>query len=842
VLALLASAILAPNLSANLSGLKDPLAYQAATPAQDPSAPLRQFPVSIMVHRPGADVENVSLLRLTALQPKDEILVRVGDKLTKDWTLATAYLSAGQKVHVQTWNLWDKRWRTHPMNAGKVPEGDVVPLFFLVLNRTHDGRVQIAIQKALEASSEQIVSASAVFESTYQQQNRLYEFLSAYAALGPKVNGDPVLLRNRIYSLDADMGYTVNPGAPPTTPGDMQRGLDATVGLLNELRKDPDGSASAAQAVQDQLPTPVADWFGLVSDLMRLVIHPRSNLKVSFIPASSSEVLSGNDFDDSWMELVTERVPQPTDGSVAALVYRPPYERTQTTKPPVLRFQKAEVVAGPREVGIPLAPDSRDLFTHPMAWDWEFSDDGVSFQPLQGAKLLPGQGLVFPIQESWWDGGNERDLTIRARVGFTESVGGKVKIARLFPQEWALESGTEPDLAVGDSSAKVVVTRSGGTPQPFYNVATASLTDSAGKVFPAQNINYNGTVSAWFDLANVSPGEAKIRVIQDPSAPPDAPVSVFIAPKRPNISVFYATGDKVVRIAGPDAGMVTSVSGPKCNSTGVQPGASGTREFALSAAAPDGMSAVEVTYADPAHPGLSWKRVEPIAVGLPRPKMVVNLVGTLPEQVFVGAGPDPSWAVATMPPGWFRTSQPIRVELDGVAPYRWSHDVAIALGFGPQVDVQQALQFAEGPNLAIDLTNPTASLTLDIDTMVPATVPRNTGLVWVQATRQGLASPWTLATLSGSQQDVALRAVKLPIIQSVATDATKTRITFIFADQLQQIKLAGQPTLLMPQLITSTPQTGLSAYVDAPAGTSEFDMQIRDAPEAMVHVKIVKPQ
>lgn len=826
---LIASALI---LSTNFVQTPNP---QNPSAAEDPTAPLRKFPVSIMVRRPGADCEETSLLRLPALHPKDTIEVRVGDKLSKDWTLVTSYLAAGQKIRVQSWNLWDKRWKTHPIEAGTVPSGDVVPLFFLVMNPSKDGRVGTAIEKALIASSEQIVSASAVFESTYSKQSRLLTFLTAYAALGPAADSDPGVLSTRMALLDADLGYNVNPLAPSTTPGDLQRGLDGAVGVVNVLRGNPDNPAAAAVTLQDQLPVPVADWLGLVSDLIRVVIKPRADLKVSFIPASATEMDPAQAPDENWMNLVTERVPATPNGSVAALVYRPPFDKSAETKTIPLKFAKTDICALNKDVTIPLGPESRDLFVHPYSWNWEISDDKQNYTPLSDVKLVPGQGIVFPINDAWWNGKSERDVSIRANVGASVEPPIAVRVAKVFPQEWAVDPGTSTDLAVGDSAGKVVLDRSGGTAQPFYNFDVVRLTDSAGKVIDSTGISFNGSLTTAFQLEHASPGWATLNVVQTASDKPDAPVKVFIAPKRPNISIACATGDKVIRIGGPDAGMVTAVSSPALNVVKQENTDPGTKDFVLAAPVPSNVKVLDVTYRDPAQPALEWHRREPVSFGLPRPKLTVDLVGALPDQVPIGAGNDPSWAVATMPEGWFRARQPIRISLGSVAPFTWSHDVTVELGFGPAIDVEKVAALTEGPMFTIDPTVPNALATLEIDTALPKDAKRLSGLVWFRAIRGEIASQWTLATVPG-KEGVALRAVRLPTLQSMDANATRTRFTFTNAEELVAVRFPGQAAVVTPQLMEST--GGVTAFVDAPPGTTQFAMELQDATEGVVEVKI----
>jgi hypothetical protein len=794
-----------------------------------------------MVRRPGVEAEETSLLRLSSLHPKDSIEVRVGDKLTKDWTLVTAYLAAGQKVKVQSWNLWDKQWRTRPILAGTIPSGDVVPLFFLVLNRDRDRRVGAAIQKALDLSSEQIVSASAVFESTYSQQSRLLKFITAYASLGPASENDPGVLHTRLAMLNADLGYNVDPNAPVSTPGDLQRGLDAGMGIINQLRNNPDDPTPLAPVLQHELPTAVADWLGLASDLVHVLIRPKADLKVSFIPASAAEMDPTQAPDENWMDLVTERVPEAKPNSVSALVFHPLYDKLATSKPIPLKYSRTDITAFSKEVTVPLAPESRDLFIRPLAWNWEVSFDKHDFTPLSGAKLLPGRGLVFPIDDAWWGGQAERDVLIRTHIGSETTPAIPVRIAKVFPQQWALEPGTQTDLAVGDGAGRLVLARSGGTAQPFYNISSVKLIDATGRPIDASGMSFNGSLTAAFDLSHVNPGWASISIQQDEAVSPDPPVKIFIAPKRPNISIACATGDKVIRIGGPDAAMVAGVSSPALSVVKQDSSEPGTKNFLLAGPVPSNVTVLDVTYRDPAQPSLEWHRTEPVSFGLPRPKMSISLIGTLPDQIPVGFGVDATWAMATMPPGWFRAKQPIKISLDSIAPFQWSHDVSIDLGFGPSIDVQKAVSLTEGPVLSIDATSPSALATLNLETVLPThDVKRNSGLLWFRATRGDLASPWTLATLPGSE-GVPLRAVKLPTVQSIdTTNPARVRITFANADQILGVRFPGQAATVVPQLVEANP-TGLVAFVDAPPGTTDLDLELQEAPDGMIHIKIVHP-
>jgi len=87
-----------------------------------------------------------------------------------------------------------------------------------------------------------------------------------------------------------------------------------------------------------------------------------------------------------------------------------------------------------------------------------------------------------------------------------------------------------------------------------------------------------------------------------------------------------------------------------------------------------------------------------------------------------------------------------------------------------------------------------------------------------------------------------MRAVRIPVLQGVETLPTGgVRLSFSAADDVLGIKFAGSKTSVAPQLVRTTPAGGLEATVDGPAGTTEFDIEIRDATDGLIHVKIVHP-
>jgi hypothetical protein len=195
--------------------------------------------------------------------------------------------------------------------------------------------------------------------------------------------------------------------------------------------------------------------------------------------------------------------------------------------------------------------------------------------------------------------------------------------------------------------------------------------------------------------------------------------------------------------------------------------------------------------------------------------------------------------MATMPPGWFRTREPIRVQLGAVAPFAWTHDVQLDLGFGASGDVQKVLTVPEGSTFALDQVTPNAYLTLELDTGLPRDAKRNTGLLWLKLTRGDLASPWTLVTVDTPTGAMPLRAVRLPGVQAVDTTPTGTRVTLSNCEQVLGVRFAGQSGFALPTFLDSG-AGGLTATVDGPAGATEFDIELRDATEGLIHVKVTK--
>jgi len=803
----------------------------------DPTEPLRRFPITIMVRRPEFGAERVSLLRVPTLRPKDDLQVVVDDRLQGNWTLVEAFVEAGQKIGIKSWNLWEKRWREKPIELGPLPDRDVVPLFFLTLNRRQERHVLEAVRHALETSSQLILSQTATFETIFRQQNRLLNFMTAYAALGPKVTPDPVSLKNRADDINLDLGATYDPTVQNTSPGQMQHGLDATVGLLNAFRESPDDPAPAAALTRSQVPGVVSDWISLVGDLMHVFIKPPKDVKLTMVPGSAVEIDPGLWPESHSMTLVTQRVLETRDDSLPSIVFRPNFSRADGSKPITLSFAHQEVLAETREVAIPLGQDSRELFLHPYAWKWEISEDGKQFSQLMGAHLMPGRGLVFPISSEWWGPTVDRTLYVQARVGFQVSQPKKVEIARIKPQMWAVQAPEALDIASGDPAVTVHLDRSGQA-QPFYRFESVMLTDSAGKVFSAKDIRLAGSLSAEFNLSGASPGTAVIRVQQENQAGQDPPVEIFIAPKHPSISIFCGKGDRVLRISGPEATWVKSVKASSLYVQETDDSEAGNRRLTLSGALPLAVHNVTVTYKDPQR-GLEWTIQEPVSVGLPRPRVGATVVGTVPSSVAIGSGPDPTWAMATMPPGWFRTREPVRVQLAAVSPFSWTHEVALDLGFGSAGDVQKVLSVPEGPIFSMDQVTPNAYLTLDLDTALLKDSRRNTGLLWLKLTRADLASPWTLVTVETPTGAMPLRAVKLPGVQAFDAGATGCRLTLSNCDQVLGVKFAGQAGFTPPQFLDSGPG-GLTATVDGPAGATEFDIELRDASEGVIHVKVTK--
>ncbi len=803
----------------------------------DPTEPLRKFPITFMVRRPEFGTERVSLLRVTTLRPKDDIQAVVDDRLQGNWTLVEAIVEAGQRVEVKSWNLWEKRWRERPIEIGTLPDRDVVPLFFLTLNRRQERHVLQAVRHALETSSEMILSQTATFETLFRQQNRLLNFMTAYASLGPKVGPDPVSLKNRADVINLDLGANYDPNLGYTSPGQMQHGLDASVGLLNAFRQSPDEPLPAAAVTRSQLPGVVSDWVGLVGDLMHVFIKPPRDVKLTMVPGSAVEMDAGLYPENQSMTLITQRVLETKDDSLPSIVYRPSFTRRDTSRQMQLTFAHPDVVAETRQVAIPLGLDCRELFLRTWAWKWEVSEDGKQFSQLMGAHLMPGRGLVFPISAEWWGTNDVRKLYIRARVGFLTCPPREVEIARIRPQMWSLAAGEPLDIASGDPSVSIHLNRSGQT-QPFYRFESVTLTDSNGKTIGGRGVRYGTDLAVDFDLGGATPGMASIRVQQENQAGQDPPVSIFIAPKHPTISIFCGKGDKVLRISGPEANWVKSIQADSLFVQETDDSEAGNRRLTLSGPLPSNLGKVNVTYKDPQR-GLEWTVPEPVSVGLPRPRVAASIVGTVPNSIAIGAGADPTWATATMPPGWFRSKTPVRIQLSAVAPFTWTHDVLLDVGFGSSGDVQKVLNVPEGAAFALDQATPSAYVTLDLDAVLPKDSKRNAGLLWVKLSRTDLASPWTLITVDTPSGPMPLRAVKLPGVLALDTTATGTKLTLSNCDQILGVKFAGQAGFTAPQFLDSGPG-GLTATVDGPANATEFDIELRDASEGVIHVKVTK--
>ena len=807
-------------------------AQQPPITPEDPTLPLRRFPFSIEVKRPGASDDDVSILHVAALHPKDAVLVKVDPDVSTDYTFVAAYASAGQKIKVQSWNLWDKEWANKKIDIGEIPNADVIPLFFLVLNKKHEKNVADAVKQGLETASQSIISACATFETTYQQQNRLLNFMTAYAALGPKTAPDPVTLKDRIDAINLDLGINYDPQAPTTQPGDLQHGLDAGVGVLNAIRASPDNPAPLAQVAQSALPALVSDWIGLVSDLVHIFVRPPKEVKLLFIPASVSRMDDVQGDQTESMELLTQRAAESSDGSLPALVYRPTFERTLIVKNVPCGFEKHDVLASDTDIEIPLASESRDLFLHPWAWDWQMSNDNKSYSKIPNPKLIPGTGLVFPINAAWWGTATQKTIYIKARIGFKIVDPIAVHVSREFPQKWAPEDAAGPQLTAGDST-DIKLTRTGPT-QSFYRFESVCLIDSANKSFTAEDVSFNGDLRARFSLAGATAGFAKVIVRQEGATNPDPPVPVFIAPKHPEVAVYCGLGDPVLRIAGADASWVKAVNIPSLTVLSVDDAQPNNRLWTLSGPVPK-TPTIDVTFHEPTK-NLEWTRPMPLVVGLARPHVAPVLFGTLPDPLLVGAGKDPSWAEATLPAGWFNTKEPVRVQLSAVAPFTWTHNIDLELGLGPAGDVQKVATLPEGSTFALDEKQQTAMITMVMDAGLPADAKRNTGLVWIKLTRDDLISPWTIATLPDGS---ALRAVKVPMVQSVDTNATRTRITLSNVDQVLGVRFTGQKDWMSPQLAESAPPN-LMATIDGPVGASEFDLEMRDASEGVIHIKIIR--
>lgn len=494
------------------------------------------------------------------------------------------------------------------------------------------------------------------------------------------------------------------------------------------------------------------------------------------------------------------------------------------------------MLAETSEVDVPLAASSRDLFQHPWAWDWQISDDDKSFTKISGARLVPGSGLIFPVSSQWWGKSDDRTLYLEARVGFGTASPQKIEVARIHPQIWELHDAGDLDVAVGDPGVALHLDRSGQA-QPFYQFSSVTLTDAAGKTIPGKNLKYGTTLSADFDLAGAAPGEATLRVQQSNQVGQDPPVKLFIAPRHPSISIFCGKGDRVLRIGGPDEAWVASVQAGKLHVEETDDSQAGSRNMTLSGVLPPATKDVAVTYRDP-KAGLEWTVNEPVSVGLPRPRVTAEVMGTVASSVGIGAGADPNWAIATLPPGWVSTGEPVRIRLGAVQPFAWTHDVALSLGFGASGDVQQVLTVPEGPIFSLEQITPDAYLTLDLDRNLPPTAKRDTGLLWLQLTRSDLASPWTLITVQTSLGAMPLRAVKLPGVVAFDSTATGSTVTLSQCEQVIGIKFPGQSEFVPLQFLSSGP--ALTGAATGPPGQTEFDIEMRDASEGVIHVKIAK--
>ncbi len=811
-------------------------AQQTGLPT-DPTEPLRKFPITFLVRRPEFGAEWISILRVPSLRPKDDVRAVVDDRLQGNWTLTEAIVQAGERVQVKSWNLWDKRWREKPIEIGTLPDADAVPLFFLTLNRHQERHVYDAVRHALETSSQLILSQTATFETIYRQQNRLLNFMTAYASLGPKVAPDPVSLKDRADQINLDLGATYDPNAQTTSPGQLQHSLDATVGLLGAYRESPDNPVPAAAVTQSQLPAVVSDWVGLVGDLMKVFIRPPKDIKLTFIPASAMEGEPGVSMEEQSMALITQRVMETKDDSLPSIVYRPEFDRKAVSRPLPVGFARTQVLAENREVSIPMGAESRELFLHPWSWSWQVSDDGKQFNPLVGAHLVPGRGLVFPISSEWWGADTDRKLYVQARVGFQPAQTVAVQIAKIRPQMWTLPNGGALDIASGDPSVAIRLNRN-GSDQPFYQFSGVTLRDSAGRLFPASEVKYAGSMEAVFNLNGAAPGTAEIRVQQEGQVGQDPPVKLFIAPKHPSISISCGKGDRVLKISGPEASWVKSVQAAPLAVEGTDDSEAGSRRLTLSGALPATTKSLAVTYRDPAR-GLEWTVSEPVSVGLPRPRAAATVVGSIPSTIPVGAGTDGSWAMATLPPGWFKSKQPVRVQLAASTPFSWTHDVSLGLGFGSSGDVQKVVDIPEGSMFAMDESSANAYLTVDLDSELARDARRNTGLIWLRLSRSDLASPWTLINVQTESGSAPLRAVKVPTIINVEPTATGTKITMSGCDQVLGIRFPGQAGVVAPVFLDSA-LGGLNATVEGPKDAAEFDIELRDASEGAIHIKIVR--
>lgn len=808
------------------------LLAQAPTP-DDASAPLRRFPIAITVRRPGQS-DPVSILRVPSISPGDELELRLGQDLSRDFTFAMATLSPSKPAKVASWNLWDRKYKKEPVKIGKLPTTDMV-VFFLVRNPHHDGRAGSAIKQTLDTSSEKLLSANADYVATFQQQDRLLNFINAYSALPPTTTDcDPAILRDRVTRLGADLGVPVDPSLQSGNPNDLRRGLSAGLGLLTQLRKAPDDPNAQAVIAQSQLPGLVASWVGLVTDLMHVFIKPRREIKLTFVPASAAESQKGP---DGYTDLVTQRVLETQDSSLPAVIYRPAFERVPTSKPIPVAFERTDVMSNGQDVALPLGPASRDLFTHPEAWDWKIRVGDGPTKSMPEARLVPGRGVVFPVDPSFFGTKGEQEVTVSARVGWDSTPETKFRVVRVKKFNWAATDA--PDLASGDGGARIVARPQTSDKQPFFRFAAVTLVDSAGKPFPATGVGFDGSLSASFNLSGAAPGMAQLRIQQEESSSFEPPVPVFIAPKRPNVGFISAERDNVVRVVGPDARYVQTVHVGNLTVAKTEDLPTGERAFTLSGAVPANSSNLEADYRDPDNGNLAWKRTEPLSVGAARPRFAASLMGSLPDTIGIGVGADASWATASLPAGTFRNRQPVRLRLAALPPFSWTHDVTLELGFGPASDIQSVATVTEGPAFAIDGPKADALLTLDLDAALPKNARRGTGVLWFRIERGGLASPWTLAQTSGGSEGLPLTAVQLPSVVSVAAVNGKTRVTLGNADGVVGVRFPGSPDVVAPTL-TDNHDNGLGAYVDGPADATEFELVLRNLTDSTVKVKVTK--
>src|ERR1700761_5807730 len=60
-------------------------AFGQTVAPQDPTEPLRRYPIEFMVDRPSANTDPVNLLRLDSLHPSDELQIKVDPTLARNW-------------------------------------------------------------------------------------------------------------------------------------------------------------------------------------------------------------------------------------------------------------------------------------------------------------------------------------------------------------------------------------------------------------------------------------------------------------------------------------------------------------------------------------------------------------------------------------------------------------------------------------------------------------------------------------------------------------------------------------------------------------------------------------